>query len=225
MRISHTALLLGLFLATAGCSQNVTGTALPDPTTAPLTVSADGYGIVAGFDDSAARIEIFTEPQCRHCRDLQRDFGEQLAYYITVGRLQVTYRPLTFIDDDYDGYSSRVANALFLAVEPTGEKAATGTQFQRFVEELWVNQQTGGPVFTGNELREMAIGAGMPDAVADNIASQAPAVDVADMENANFGLLFDIDSARTGTPTVYDLESGQKLDVYDDDWLDELVQS
>ncbi|GJF12337.1 protein disulfide-isomerase [Mycolicibacterium cyprinidarum] len=228
MRISKAALLtglLGLLLATVGCSQNVVGTALPDATRVPLTLSADEYGIVAGFDDAPSQIEIFTEPQCTHCRDLQSNFGEQLAYYIAVGELQVTYRPLTFIDDDYDGYSSKVANALFLAVEPVGDAAATGTQFQRLVEDLWVNQQTGGPAFTGDELRDMAIGAGIPASVADNIAGQRQIVDVADMENVNFELLFDIDSAQTGTPTVYDLEAGEKLDVYDDNWLDDLVQS
>src|SRR3546814_10540793 len=70
----------------------------------------------------------------------------------------VTYRPLTFLDDDYDGYSSKVANALFLAATPTGDTAATGAQFQRFVEELWINQDPGGPGFTGDELRDMEIG-------------------------------------------------------------------
>ena len=228
MRISKTALLnglLGLLLATAGCTQQITGTALPDPRTAPLALEQDGYGIVAGFDDAPARIEIFTEPQCTHCRDLQADFGDQLAQYIKVGRIQVTYRPLTFLDDDYDGYSSKVANALFLAAEPAGDAAATGVQFQRFVEDLWVNQQIGGPDFTGSELREMAIAAGLPDAVADNIARQREAVDLADMENANFGFLLDIDALQTGTPTVYDLEAGEKLDIYDEDWLNDLVGS
>lgn len=228
MRISKTALvvvLLGLLLATVGCSQQVTGTALPDPTRVPLALSADEYGIVAGFDDAPVQIEIFTEPQCSHCRDLQYNFGDQLAYYIELGRMQITYRPLAFMDADYDGYSSAVANALFLAAEPAGDAAASGTQFQRFVEDLWINQQTGGPKFTGNELRDMAIEAGLPDAVADNIARQRKAVDIGEMDDTNFGLLFDIDAMRSGTPTVYDLKAGEKLDIYDDDWLDKLVAS
>jgi hypothetical protein len=227
MRISKTALLiglLGLLLATVGCSQTTIGTPLPDAARAPLVLAEDGYGIVAGFDDAPIQIEIFTEPQCTHCRDLQHDFGDQLAYYITVGRLQVTYRPVIFMDDDYDGYSSKVANALFLAAEPAGGATATGPQFQRLVEDLWVNQQIGGPAFTAEELRDMAISAGMPDSVADNIARQGEAVDVADMEEVNFELLFDIGSGQTGTPTVYDLDAGEKLDIHGDNWLDELAQ-
>lgn len=228
MRFSKTTLIVGLLalvMATVGCSQQITGNALRDPITPPLVLTGDGYGIVAGFDDAPVQLEIFTEPQCRHCGDLQADFGDQLAYHISTGDVQVTYRPLTFLDDDYAGYSSKVVNALFLATEPAGNAAATGTQFQRFVVDLWVNQQVGGPPFPGEKLREMAVDAGLPEGVADNVARQDEAVDVAEMESANFGLLLDIDPMQTGTPTVYDLGSGEKLDIYDDDWLDKLVQS
>lgn len=228
MRISKAAQVvgvLGLLLSLVGCSKQITGTALQDSVTVPLSVADDGYGIVAGFDDAPARIEIFTEPQCSHCADLQRDFGDEIAYYVNIGGLQVTYRPLTFIDDNYDGYSSKVANALFLAAEPIGEAAATGIQFQRFVEDIWGNQDTGGPGFTGDELRDMAVDAGMPEAVADNIASDQEAVDIPEMEEANFGYLFDVDPLEAGTPTVYDLEAGEKLDIYDNDWLDKLIES
>ena len=218
--------ILGLLLAVVGCANEITGTALPDPTRVPLSVASDGYGIVAGFDAAPAQIEIFTEPQCRHCADLQADFGDQLADLISVGSLQVTYRPLTFMDDDYDGYSSKVANAMFLATQPpVSGAAADGSQFQRFVEELWASQDSGGQPFTADELREMASAAGMSDTVADSVAGDREAVDVAEMEEANFGYLFDIDPLQTGTPTVYDLQAGEKLDIYDDDWLDELVTS
>lgn len=228
MRTSKAALvigIIGLLLAVVGCSEEVSGTALPDPTKAPLALAADGYGIVAGFDDAPDRIEIYTEPQCTHCSDLQRDFGDQLQYLVNVGRLQITYRPLTFLDADTDGYSSKVANALFLAAVPAGDAAATGPQFQRFVTELWVNQDPGGPAFTGDELRDIALRAGLPDAVAANISSDDEAVDIAEMEEANFTLLFDIDPVSTGTPTVYDLEAEEKVDIFDGDWLDNLVQS
>ena len=101
MRISRAVLVLAisLVLVVAGCTKQASGTAQPDPNQPPLTLSKDGFGIVAGFDDAPTRIEIFTEPQCSHCADLQKDFGDQLAYYIGVGALKVTYRPLTFLDD------------------------------------------------------------------------------------------------------------------------------
>lgn len=215
----------GLLLTATGCTEQVTGVAQVDATGAPLAVTEDGFGIVAGFDDAPAKIEIYTEPQCTHCGDLQHEFGEQLAYNVTVGALQVTYRPLTFLDDDYDGYSAKVANALFLATEVVDNSAATGTQLQRFVHELWINQDPGGAVFTGAELRDMAVSAGLPDAVADHVAADSEAVDVVEMGDTNFGLLYDIDRVDTGTPTVFDLRAGEKLDIFDDEWLSNLLRS
>lgn len=217
--------VIGVLLAVAGCSKDVAGAARPDPQAVPLALADDGFGIVAGFDDAPAQIEIFTEPQCTHCHDLQQDFGDQIAYYVTVGELQVTYRPLTFLDDSEGGYSAKVANAMFVAAEPAGDAVTTGTQFQHFVEELWAKQDPGGPAFTGEELRTIAVSAGLPEAVADNVAGDYAAVDVAEMESVNFGYLYDVDPVQTGTPTVFDLEAGEKLDISDDGWLDQLVES
>ncbi|EID16196.1 protein-disulfide isomerase [Mycolicibacterium phlei RIVM601174] len=213
--------MLVALVAVVGCTKQIDGTALRDPVPAPLGVSRDGYGVVAGFDSAPYHIEIFTEPQCNHCADLQADFGDQLRYYIDTGALQVTYRPLTFLDDRPGGHSARVANALFLAAE----SGASGAQFQRFVQQLWAHQEPGGPGPSDDEMAEMARAAGMPGEAADRIASGGPAVDVADMDTVNFGYLYEIDNLTTGTPTVYDLVADKRLDIYDDDWLVRLMQS
>jgi protein-disulfide isomerase len=225
MRISRAVLVLSisLVLAVAGCSKQVTGTAQPDPDKPPLALSEDGFGIAAGFEDAPTHIEIFTEPQCSHCADLQADFGDQLGYFIGVGALRVTYRPMIFLDDGPDGYSAHVSNALFLAAE--GD--ATGTQFQGFVQELYGHQERtkGGPGPSDDEMADMAKAAGMPDTVADRIAGGGSAVNVNSMDETNFGFLYDIDMMETGTPTVYDTANGEKLDIYDNSWLSKLMQS
>jgi protein-disulfide isomerase len=229
MRISRTVALItaAMMLVGVGCTKQVTGTAESDPNKPPLTVSKDGYGIVAGFAEAPAKIEIYTEPQCNHCADLQHDFGDQLAYYIAVGQLEVTYRPMTFLDDKTGGYSGQVSNALFLATEKAGspEAKATGTEFQHFVENVWAHQRRGGKPPTGDELQDFAKKAGMPDAVAQNIKGGGSAINVKAMDDANFELLYEIDSVEMGTPTVYDLGKGEKLDIYDNDWLTKLMQS
>lgn len=229
MRIPRTIVVLmaALLVVGVGCTKQVTGTAQSDPNKPALSVSKDGYGIVAGFESAPLKIEIFTEPQCSHCADLQADFGAQLAYYIEVGQLEVTYRPMTFLDDKTGGYSSQVSNVLFLAAEKAGSPGvtATGTQFQRFVEEVWAHQNRGGDPPSGDELQDMAKKAGMPDAVAQHIKGGGSAVNVKDMDDANFEFLYEIDSLDLGTPTVYDLIKGEKLDIYDNDWLNKLVQS
>jgi hypothetical protein len=229
MRIPRAMVMItaALLITAVGCTKQVAGTAESDPNKPPLSVSKDGYGIVAGFESAPLKIEIFTEPQCSHCADLQADFGDQLAYYIAVGQLEVTYRPMTFLDDGAGGYSSQVSNALFLATEAAGspEVKATGTEFQRFVKEVWVNQRPGGDPPTEDELQDMAKKAGMPDAVAQHIKGGGSAVNVKDMDDANFEFLYEIDSLDLGTPTVYDLANGEKLDIYDNDWLNKLIQS
>jgi len=229
MRISRTVVLItaATMIVAVGCTKQVAGTAESDPNKPPLTVSKDGYGIVAGFDNAPTKIEIYTEPQCNHCADLQHDFGDQLAYYIAAGQLEVTYRPMTFLDDTTGGYSGQVSNALFLATQKTGspQVTATGTEFQHFVENVWAHQRPGGNPPTGDELLDFAKKAGMPDAVAQNIKGGGSAVNVKEMDDANFEFLYEIDSVETGTPTVYDLGKGEKLDIYDDNWLTKLVQS
>jgi protein-disulfide isomerase len=227
MRISPALVVLTivLMLAAAGCTKQVSGTAQPDPNKAPLELSEDGFGIVAGFDNAPVRIEIFTEPQCSHCADLQADFGDQIAYYIGVGTLKVTYRPLTFLDEESGGHSARVSNALFLAAEASDGQKATGTEFQRFVEELWANQDPGGPGPSDDEMADMAKQAGMPEKIASKIADGGSAVNVTDMDDTNFEYLFEIDSVDTGTPTVYDAANDEKIDVYDNDWLNKLIES
>ncbi|HET7667268.1 MAG TPA: thioredoxin domain-containing protein, partial [Mycobacterium sp.] len=224
MRIPRVLVLVtaAVMMVGVGCTKQVAGTAEPDPNKPPLSVSEDGYGIVAGFDSASAKIEIYTEPQCNHCADLQHDFGDQLAYYIAVGQLEVTYRPMTFLDDRTGGYSGQVSNALFLAAE---KPAATGTQFQRFVEQLWAHQRPGGQPPTHDELHDFATKAGMTDSAAKRISDGASVVDVKDMDEANFQFLYQIDPTGMGTPTVYDLSRSEKLDIYDNDWLKKLIQS
>lgn len=227
MRISRIAAVLVLAMlvavlpAAVGCTKQVSGTAQRDPSEPGLTVSDDGFGVVAGFGDAPVRIEIFTEPQCTHCADLQADFGDQLAYYIGVGALKVTYRPLIFLDERSQGHSARVANALFLAADAE----ATGTQFQRFVQQLWGHQDPGGPGPSDDEIAGMAKSAGMPAATVKRISGGGSAVNVTEMDAANFDYLYDIDPISTGTPTVYDPATNQKIDIFDNAWLSKLIQS
>jgi Thioredoxin len=234
MRISRAAVALAaaLLMTAVGCTNQVPGTAMQDPTQPPLALSEDGSGIVAGYPDAPVQIEVYTEPQCTHCAELQDAHGDEMGRYINLGQLAVTYRPLTFLDElDMEGHSARVVNALFLAVGPPEEteepNTASGPEFQRFVEELWANQDPGGSGPTDEEMAAMATEAGLPDDVAGTIGDgQAAAdVDIEEVAAYNFGSLIGVDPIRSGTPTVYDLGNQEKVDIYDNDWLDKLMSS
>jgi protein-disulfide isomerase len=210
-----------LLVAITGCSRQVTGTAAPDPRKPGVVLSDDGYGIVAGFDNAPVKVEIFTEPQCTHCADLQADFGDDIGRYINLGQLAVTYRPLTFLDLAPDGHSARVSNAMFLAADP----AASATSLQAFVQALWASQARFGEGPSDDEIADLARMAGLPGEVVDRIAAGESALDVEEMADTNFAFLFDADPLDTGTPTVYDAEKGEIIEIYDNNWLSKLMAS
>jgi protein-disulfide isomerase len=222
-----------LLVAVTGCGRAVTGKAVGDLDPPLVQVTEDSYGIRAGLEDAPVQLELYTEPQCTHCAELQADFGDQFAYYIGTGQLAITYRPMTFLDTAAtEGHSARVANALFEAAAAGGAPGnpvrTTGRQFQRFVEELWAHQQPGRPAPSDQELAGFAHDAGIPSVQADAIekgANERSASELADMESTNFEFLYEVDPVNTGTPTVFDLNAGEKLDIYDDDWLSKVMES
>jgi protein-disulfide isomerase len=222
------ALAASLLIASTACSRQITGTAEIGADLPRTTITEDEYGIRAGDADAPIQLEIYTEPQCTHCADLQADFGDQLAYYIGIGQLAVTYRPMTFLDFKADGYSAHVAKALFAAAAPAGPEDSGATParaFQKFVEELWAHQDPGTEGPSDDEMADMAREAGIPDAQVAGIASGSADVDTKDMEDMNSEYLFEIDPLDSGTPTVYDLKKSEKLDVYDNDWLAKVMAS
>jgi protein-disulfide isomerase len=222
-------LAASLLIASTGCTQQIKGSARADPVKAPVELVKDGFGIKLGFDDAPVQLELYTEPQCNYCADLQADFGDQMLSYINLGQLAVTYRPVTFLDAGANQHSERVANAMFAAVSPRGGSGDAGatnaSEFQHFVEELWKKYDAGPDHPNDDELAQLARTAGIPEAQVSKIEGGEPAIDVKDLEDNNFEFLYEIDDISTGTPTVYDLNKGNKLDIYDDNWLSKVMGS
>lgn len=220
MRI-WAVLVVTLVVLVTGCSRDIAGVAQVDPHGPTATLSKDGFGIVAGDPNARVHIELYTEPQCSHCADLQKDFGDELASYIRLGQLAVTYRPLTFLDDQPGGYSDRVSNALFLAAGPSTSAKA----FQAFVQDLWGHQDSHGKGPSDAQIAEMARESGVPATAVDAMRAGKPALDVQQMADTNFEYLYEIDPINTGTPTVFDLDTNEKLDIYDNNWLSKLMST
>jgi protein-disulfide isomerase len=221
--------VLSLVVALSGCTRGISGTAQGDLNPPLVEVTQDSFGVRAGLEDAPVQLEIYTEPQCSHCADLQRDFGDEFAYYIGTGQLAITYRPMTFLDTPAtDGHSARVADALFVAATQGGEgsDSATGRQFQRFVEQLWAHQRPGGKGPDDGEIADLARKADIPDFQVHELetgATEKSASDLAEMESTNFEFLYEVDPLSTGTPTVFDLKAEKKIDIYDNDWLSKLM--
>jgi hypothetical protein len=212
--------MAALLLLTVGCTRQITGTARQDPNQPRTAITEDGYGILVGDPEAAVQIEVFTEPQCPHCAALQTDFGSEMASYVSLGQLAVTYRPVTFLDQNGD-HSARVSNAMFAAADASPRAVA----FQGFVEELWAHQQPGGTGPSDAEMADMAQHSGIPAPGVQAVAGGGEAVDTLDMSDFNVELLTEINVYGVGTPTVYDLVNGEVLDITDDDWLSKLIST
>ncbi len=218
MRLPRLILVFATLLALTGCGRTVTGSALRDPDVPGASLTADGFGIIAGRPDAPAQIEVYTEPQCTHCAHLQNTDGPQLKSLIALGLLTVTYRPVTFLDTDY-GYSAKVADAMFLA-------AAHGTSapaLQAYVATLWGHQSPGGSAPSDGQLAGWAAESGVSAEAVATIQTGEHAVDTDEMTLTNETRLQDIREGDVGTPTVYDLTGKTVVDTGEADWLAKLT--
>lgn len=218
MRLPRFMAALAILLALAGCGRTVSGSALRDPNLPGVSITSDGFGIIAGRPDAPAQIEIYTEPQCTHCANLQNTDGAQMKSLIALGLLTVTYRPVTFLDTG-QGYSAKVAGAMFLAAA----HGTSGPAFQAYVATLWGHQNPGGSAPSDEQLAGWAADSGVSGEAVASIRSGAHAVDTDAMTQTNESRLQDIREGDPGTPTVYDLTTNALVDIQEDGWLTKLT--
>ena len=179
--------------------------------------TADGNGVLIGSAEAPAQLEIFCYPQCPYCAELESAYGDRIGADLASGRLAVTYRWLTFLDDKHhNDVSARVANALFLAADPT----TCATAYQAFVQGLYHHQSADGP--NSGDIAAMARESGIADVVADRVAAGDHVVDTAAINEANRARLREVNPEHPSTPTVYDLKANKLIDIQHPDWLDAL---
>ncbi|WIM87385.1 thioredoxin domain-containing protein [Candidatus Mycobacterium wuenschmannii] len=204
---------LGILVTMLGLVMFTTGTARAD---VPRTF--DGNGVLVGSFFAPVQLEIFCEPQCPYCAELEATDGDKLAAALASGRVAITYRWLTFLNArHHNDVSTGLVNALFLAADP----ATSPTAYQAFVQDLYRHQSHDGP--TTDAVAAMARESGLPDLVADRIAARDDAVDPHAVNDANKARLKDEHPDDPGTPTVYNLNTRSVVDLQDPGWLDVLT--
>jgi hypothetical protein len=220
MRWLRVAAVVGVMLVSAGCANAVDGVAVAPPGTHPtadVTLADDGFGIRLGRSAAQVALEIYVEPQCPHCARFMMFHGGEIADYVDSGDLQVTYRPVTFLDKSATGYSHRVSNALFLAAAPVADLSAA--EMQNFINELYWQAD---PSRDDQYLASIAEMARLPQPLVDRIGARNPAVDTVAMDDANEMRLGGIQHI-VATPTVYDLDTHEVVDTTGNNWLKRLV--
>jgi protein-disulfide isomerase len=180
--------------------------------------TGDDYGLLVGSAAAPVQLEIFCEPQCPHCAELESTYGDPIATGLASGRLAVIYRWLTFLDDKHhNDVSARISNALFSAADPTTPAMA----YQALVQDLYRHQSPDGP--NNDDIAAMARESGVPEVVADRIAAGNHAVDAAALNDANRARLNGENPQNPSTPTIYNLNTKSVVDLQDPGWLDELI--
>ena len=204
---------LGVLAVTLGLVMLTTETAHAD---VPRTL--DGDGVLVGSWIAPVQLEIFCEPQCPYCAEMEATDGDKLAAALASGRLAITYRWLTFLNTrHHNDVSTRLVNALFVAADP----ATAPTAYQAFVQDLYRHQSKDGP--SNDAVAAMARERGLADVVADRIADGDNAVDATAVGDANKSRLKGENTENPGTPTIYNLNTRSVVDTQDPGWLDALT--
>ncbi|AMT71640.1 DsbA family protein [Mycobacteroides immunogenum] len=215
------ALLLAfmVLLVLTGCTRVVDGSPSA-PAAAAGWGSSQGAGVtVGGAGDVAAGITVFLDFQCPFCQRFEAQYGDDITKYVTTGRLQVTYRPVSFLDriSASGDYSSRAAASLFL-IKKSG---ATDAVILGFIGEMFRRQPVEGVGnLTNLQISEIAAGAGVTGEVLHDISSLQ--VSDGDRQRAEGNEQQLIAHGLGGVPGVVD-SSGELIDPSDPDWLTRLV--
>ena len=200
------ATLLGLVMFTTSTAHADVGRTL------------DANGVLVGSWFAPVQLEIFCEPQCPYCAEMEKTDGDKLAAALAGGRLAITYRWLTFLNArHHNDVSTGLVNALFLAADP----GTSPTAYQAFVQDIYRHQSKDGP--TTEAVAAMARESGLPDVVADRISARDDAVDAIAVGQANKVRLKDENPENPGTPTIYNMNTRSVVDTQDPGWLDALT--
>jgi Protein-disulfide isomerase len=162
----------------------------------PSTASAgsvDESTVVIGKSDAKVRVDVFQDFMCPYCGLFERSNGEDLKSMVDAGTIQLVIHPMSFLDEQSGTarYSTRAANALFTVYKAQPEVALA------FNAALYANQPaegTSGP--TDDELKALATGVGVSQAVADSFTTLANEAAVVQATQSAFA------AGVNSTPTV-----------------------
>ncbi|WP_430786625.1 DsbA family protein [Actinoplanes sp. G11-F43] len=158
----------------------------------PAGATAEG-ALVVGRESAPVKLEIYLDYMCPYCGKFERANNTEIDKLITDGTVRVELHPLAFLDRFSQGtrYSSRAANAVATVADRAPGKVMA------FNKALFDNQpDEGTDGLDDTRIAELAVQAGVPQAVADVLDDGIHATWVKQANDAAF------DAGVTGTPTV-----------------------
>ncbi|MDH6282053.1 DsbA family protein [Prescottella agglutinans] len=188
-----------------------------------VQVTMEDAGVVRlGLPDVTNTIDMFEDPMCPYCAQLEQKHGQEVAQAIDEGKLAVRYHILNFLNrlSASGDYSTR-AVAASQCVAQSGDAIA----YSKFHGELFspANQppENGKSDLSNEDLAKLASDAGANEATVNCITSgERIQQAAADAETGRAALAA---SGATGTPAV--IHNGQEVDALgNDNWVSEVSQ-
>ncbi|NLU82004.1 DsbA family protein [Rhodococcus sp. HNM0569] len=186
-----------------------------------VQVSMDADGVVTlGLPAAATTIDLFEDPMCPYCAELEHESGQELAQAIDDGDIAVRYHILNFLDrlSASQDYSTR-AVAASQCVAETGDALAYSAFHATLFAPDFQPAENGNSDHSNDELAQAAKDAGASGEAASCITSGQRIEQAA--ANAEAGRQTLAASGATGTPAV--VQGGRVIDALGNpNWIDEL---
>ncbi|WP_338892933.1 DsbA family protein [Rhodococcus sovatensis] len=186
-----------------------------------LTVLDDGV-VQLGVPGAAHTVDIFEDPMCPFCGELEVKHGQELAQKIDEGSVTVRYHMVVLPQLNQvsasGNYSSRAVAASHCVAESADAIVYSAFHATLFSAEFQP-EENGDADHTDSELADMAKQSGADDSVAECITSGEQAdTAAADAETARAALA---SAGAAGTPGV--LVDGQIVDALSDSsWVESI---
>ncbi|MFI7002407.1 DsbA family protein [Nocardia sp. NPDC050175] len=196
------------------------------------SVRNDGYGsahdpgvhvmlepdgsILLGRPGAPKTVDIFEDPICPGCGNMERIYGQEIAQQIDEGKLAVRYRLVNFLDprSRSKDYSSRAVAANQCVAE-----GGSGPVYSKFHTELFTTKRPseGGADLSNDELAAQARVAGAPESVLQCISTGAKVDAARTSATATTDALGAALGGSAATPAVFDGKT--KIEVNNEDWV------
>ncbi|MGQ4599114.1 thioredoxin domain-containing protein [Nocardia sp. R6R-6] len=201
------------------------------------TVRNDGYGpvrdqavhsmlepsgsILLGRPDAKKTIDLFEDPLCPGCGNLERIYSQEIAQQIDVGALAVRYRLVNFLDarSQSKDYSTRAVAANQCVAE-----AGSGPVYAKFHSELFTTKRPseGGRDLNNDELAAVARDAGAAESALQCITTGAKVDFARTTAMAQTTALGEALGGSAATPAVF--YGTTKIDANDENWVTSLTK-
>ncbi|WP_345499810.1 thioredoxin domain-containing protein [Nocardia callitridis] len=183
---------------------------------AVLVVLQMDSSILLGKPDAKKTIDLYEDPLCPGCGNVERIYGQELAQAVDEGKLALRYHLVNFLDEQSASkdYSTRAVAANLCVAE-----ASSGPTYSKFHTELFTTKRPseGGDDHDNAALADIAAAAGAPESVKLCIARGAKVDTARATAKSALDALGKALGGDAATPAVFDGDT--KVDVNKEDWV------